>query len=115
MRNISAVAACRSSASFNSRVNRATSVSWPPSEEVLCAAGAARRFDTLLLRRLTLAGWLPALERGRNVTPKAQSFVPLAYTTRLQQGFSIGEMGSTVILQGNKLERPMSALGQKRT
>jgi hypothetical protein len=63
------------SASFGQRRNSAFNAhdpsmraSWPSSEEVLCAADAARRFDTLLLRRPALAGWLPPLERRRNIS-----------------------------------------------
>jgi len=68
----SAAAFCCSSASFNSRVSRVTLVSWPPSEELLRAAGAVRRFDTSALRRRALVGLLLALERRRIAYPKAR-------------------------------------------
>src|SRR5215472_13933481 len=59
-RRTSAVAACSSSASFNCRVSRTTSVSWPPSEKLPRAVG---RFDTSALRCRALGSWLLALER----------------------------------------------------
>src|SRR5262249_55060265 len=69
-RSTSEVAACCSSASFKSRVSRATLVSWPPFEELPRATGLLRRFGISALRLRALATLLLALERRRIAHPK---------------------------------------------
>src|SRR6516162_7630612 len=68
------IAACCSSASCSSRVSRATSVSWPGTEEPRAPtdSGALRRFGVTALWRCDLAGLPPAPERRLIAFPKAQ-------------------------------------------
>ena len=65
------VAVCCSSASFSSRVSRATSVSWLAGEELRrdAAFSASRGFSFAALRRRVLAGLPPALERRLTASP----------------------------------------------
>src|SRR6516225_592001 len=71
---ISLVALCCSCPSRSSRVSRATSVSWPATEELRAPtdSGALRRFGVTALWRCDLADLPLALERRLIAFPKAQ-------------------------------------------
>ena len=74
MRNTSAEAFSRSSASSRSRLNSATFASLPATEELRrrTAFGALRRFSVVVLRRCDSVDLPPALERRLIAFPKAQ-------------------------------------------
>ena len=72
----SPVAVCCSSASFRSRVSRATSVSSPGGDDLErgTAFGALRRFGPGVFRRRPSIGSPPVLERLFIATPWAQGY-----------------------------------------
>src|SRR5262249_31929454 len=112
-RNISAVAACRSSASFNSRVSRATLVSWSPSGELPRVTGGVRRFDTSVLRRRALGSLPLGFERCRMAYPKAQDYAD--FQSGITAGICDGRNGVYDQFALHKSRTAHVCFGQKRT
>ena len=86
---------------------RVTSVSWPEAEQLLWRTA----FRVFASRLRALASLLLALERRRIAHPKAKDYAN--FQVRLQQGFTIGEMGSDCHFAARQSWGPNVRFGSK--